>query len=71
MRASLPTMKLPLVCPNRNGRRLIDALVAHMRDGRIADGFITAISVCGNKLAQHFPRTATSSDVRPDRIYLI
>ena len=49
----------------------IDALVAHMRDGRIADGFITAINVCGNHLATHFPRTEISRDVLPDRIYLI
>jgi uncharacterized membrane protein len=42
-----------------------------MRDRRIADGFITAINACGNELAQHFPRTETSNDVRPDRIYLI
>ena len=30
-----------------------------------------AIDLCGNKLATHFPRTATSNDVLPDRIYLI
>jgi putative membrane protein len=57
--------------PQSEWQAAVDALVAHMRDGRIADGFITAISVCGNRLAQHFPRTAKSSDVRPDRIYLI
>ena len=39
------------------GQAAIDALVSHMRDGRIADGFITAINACGNELAQHFPRT--------------
>jgi putative membrane protein len=49
----------------------IAALVAHMQDGRIADGFITAIEECGNKLAQHFPRIESSSDELPDRIYLI
>lgn len=49
----------------------VDALVAHMRDGRIAEGFITAVDVCGNALATHFPRTATSRDELPDRIYLI
>ena len=49
----------------------IDALVAHMRDGRIADGFITAIEKCGDALARHFPRTDASPDVLPDRIHLI
>ena len=57
--------------PQSEWQAAVDALVAHMRDGRIADGFITAISVCGIRLAQHFPRTAKSNDVRPDRIYLI
>jgi len=49
----------------------VDALVAHMRDGRIADGFITAINACGNELATHFPRAEASRDELPDRIYLI
>jgi putative membrane protein len=57
--------------PQSEWQAAVDALVAHMRDGRIADGFITAINMCGNKLEQHFPRTATSNDVRPGRIYLI
>jgi putative membrane protein len=57
--------------PQSEWQAAVDALVAHMRDGRIADGFITAINVCGNRLAQHFPRTAKSSDMRPHRIYLI
>jgi TLP18.3/Psb32/MOLO-1 phosphatase superfamily protein len=49
----------------------VDALVAHVRDGRIADGFVAAIDACGNVLATHFPRTDTSRDVLPDRIYMI
>jgi putative membrane protein len=57
--------------PQSEWQAAVDALVAHMRDGRIADGFITAINDCGIKLAKHFPRTTTSGNVRPDRIYLI
>ena len=49
----------------------IDALIAHMRDGRIADGFITAINVCGRHLGEHFPRTEGSENLVPDRIYQI
>ena len=49
----------------------VDALVAHMRDGRITEGFITAIDVCGNALATHFPHTATNRDELPNRIYVI
>ena len=49
----------------------VDALIAHTRDGRIADGFIAAIDACGNVLAAHCPRTETSHDDLPDRIYLV
>jgi putative membrane protein len=49
----------------------VDALIAHMRDGRIADGFIAAIDACGNELARHFPRAAGSQSRLPDRIYVI
>jgi putative membrane protein len=49
----------------------VDALVAHMSGGRIADGFIAAIDACGNVLATHFPRSAAGRDELPDRIYLI
>jgi putative membrane protein len=57
--------------PQAEWRAAVDALVAHMRDGRIADGFVTAIDLCGEKLATHFPRTAASGDELPDRIYVI
>jgi putative membrane protein len=49
----------------------IDTLVAHMRDGRIAEGFIAAIATCGAVLEAHFPRSTTGDDELPDRIYLI
>jgi putative membrane protein len=42
-----------------------------MSSGRIAEGFITAIDVCGRVLKTNFPRTETSRDELPDRIYLI
>jgi len=57
--------------PQSKWQGAVDALVAHMRDGRIADGFIAAIEVCGNELAQHFPRTEITRNELPDRIYLI
>jgi putative membrane protein len=49
----------------------VDALIAHTRDGRIAEGFMAAIDRCGTVLAAHFPRTETSRDELPDRIYLV
>jgi putative membrane protein len=57
--------------PQSHWQEAIDALVAHMRDGRIADGFIAAIDLCGNVLATDFPRTEASRDELPDRIHLI
>jgi putative membrane protein len=49
----------------------VDALIAHMRGGSIAEGFIAAVDFCGKVLEQHFPRSETSRDELPDRIYLI
>jgi putative membrane protein len=49
----------------------VDALIAHMRSGHIADGFIVAIDLCGAELAKHFPRTEADREELPDRIYVI
>jgi putative membrane protein len=57
--------------PQAQWQAAVDALVVHMRDGRIADGFVAAIELCGRELAQNFPRTAETRDELPDRIYLI
>jgi putative membrane protein len=57
--------------PQSEWQGAVDALVAHMSRGHIADGFITAIDVCGTVLMTRFPRTEMSRDELPDRIYLI
>jgi putative membrane protein len=57
--------------PQSEWQAAVDALVAQMRGGRIADGFITAIDLCGSKLAEHFPHVERTRDELPDRIYLI
>ena len=49
----------------------VDALIEHMREGHIADGFVEAIDRCGRVLAAHFPRADTLRDELPDRIYLL
>lgn len=50
----------------------VDALVAHVRDDRIADGFLAAIDLCGDALAEHFPQgAATDPNDLPDRIFFI
>jgi putative membrane protein len=48
----------------------IDALTAHMKDGRIADGFVAAVERCGAILAQHVP-PGTSDKRLPDGIYVM
>jgi putative membrane protein len=57
--------------PQSEWQGAVDALVAHMREGRIGDGFVSAIELCGARLAQHFPRSETGTDELPDRIYLM
>ncbi len=48
----------------------IDALTMHMRDGRIAAGFIAAIERCGAVLAKHAPPDGSLHEL-PDRLYVI
>jgi putative membrane protein len=56
--------------PNAEWQAAIDALVAHMRDGRIAAGFIAAIEHCGAVLAAHAPPDG-APPVLPNRLYVI
>jgi len=49
----------------------IDALIAHMREDRIAEGFLAALEQCAAVLAEHFPADAAQSNDLPDRIYVI
>jgi putative membrane protein len=57
--------------PQSHWQTAVDALIVHVRDGRIADGFVTAIERCGKELAEHFPRDDGSRDQLPDRIHII
>ena len=50
-------------------RAAIDALTAHMKDGRIADGFVAAIARCAAVLADHAP--GSPGGKLPDRIYVM
>lgn len=46
----------------------INALIAAIKAGRPADGFITAIEQCGAVLATHFPPGALKRDELPDKL---
>jgi putative membrane protein len=55
----------------RQWQDAVDELIAHTRDGRVADGFVAAIERCGKVLEENFPLTDSSSGELPDRIYVI
>jgi putative membrane protein len=57
--------------PQAHWQAAVDALIAHMRNGRISDGFVAAIELCGSELATHFPRNPATRNELPDRIYVI
>jgi putative membrane protein len=57
--------------PQSQWQAAVDVLVTHMRKGRIAEGFVEAIDLCGNELAKHFPLTGAARRELSDRIYLI
>jgi putative membrane protein len=57
--------------PQSEWQEAVDALVVHMRCGRIGEGFVAAIERCGKVLEQHFPPSQTTRDELPDRIYVI
>ena len=57
--------------PQARWQEAVDALIAHTRNGRVADGFIAAIQMCGNELAKHFPPADLNRNELPDRLYVI
>jgi putative membrane protein len=56
--------------PNAEWQAAIDALTGHMRDGRIAAGFVAAIERCGAVLAEHAPPDGSPNEL-PDRLYVM
>jgi putative membrane protein len=57
--------------PQARWQEAVDALIAHTRNGLVADGFIAAIEMCGNELAKHFPPPDLNRNELPDRLYVI
>lgn len=54
----------------RQWQEAVDVLIDHLRENRIADGFVAAIEKCGAILAAHAPPDG-SGDTLPDRVYVI
>jgi putative membrane protein len=44
------------------------ALLADVRQGRVADGMVAAIERIGTVLAEHFPRAAEDRNEIPDKL---
>jgi putative membrane protein len=57
--------------PQAEWQQAVDVLVGEAGAGRIGDGLVAAIGLCGDRLATHFPRTGPEADELPDRVYLI
>ena len=51
-------------------RRLVDAVLAHMRDGRPRDGLAHAVQEIGAALARFFPRDPEDRNELSDRVSL-
>lgn len=48
----------------------VDSLLAAIRDGDLASGYVAAVEQCGAVLAEHYPAREGGADL-PDKIYLI
>jgi len=51
--------------------RAVEVLVAKIKAGRPADGYVEAIKICGEVLAAHFPPGKGKKNELPDRLILI
>lgn len=47
---------------------LVKRFIEHVRQGEIAEGFLTAIHSCGEKLEKHFPRSDHDMDEIPNHL---
>lgn len=58
------------VIDNSEWQPAVDALVAEIGRGRLADGYVAAIERCGAILADRFPPTG-EADQLPDKLYIM
>lgn len=49
----------------------VKVLTQAMKKGKVADGYVEAIKICGEVLAQHFPPGAINRDELPDKLVLL
>jgi len=51
--------------------RAVKALIQAIKNDRPADGFVEAIRICGEVLAEHFPPGAVNRNEQPDKLVVI
>ena len=66
----IPDQGIAEKVPKAEWQAAIDAMIAHMRTGDIAVGFIAAIERCGDVLAVHAPPDGSANEL-PDRLYVM
>lgn len=47
---------------------LVEDFVAHVKQGKVAEGFVSTIEACGDVLEAHFPAGASDRNELPDRL---
>lgn len=51
--------------------KAVAALISHIRSGDVAGGFVAAIGMCGEVLAEHFPPGAADHDELPNAVIIL
>ncbi len=57
--------------PESEWKSIVDNLVAHIREGRITEGYLAAIERSGELLAEKFPPSLQHRDELPNKMILI
>jgi len=57
--------------PQKTWDSAIEALIDNIKAGKAADGYVEAIRICGEVLAEHFPAGKRNRNELPDRLILI
>ena len=70
MRELLQTKELRKKVNQAEWQAAITTLIEHIRNGRLAAGFVAAIERCGAIFAAHAPPDGSANEL-PDRLYVI
>ncbi|EKF75695.1 hypothetical protein A11A3_02462 [Alcanivorax hongdengensis A-11-3] len=51
-------------------QRIVDAFIARVKAGQVAEGFVACIQACGDKLAEHVPATEQKNEL-PNHLVIL